>query len=167
MELSIPWMKILFLGLAVILAYYAIRRLIRWVWLKMIWLHKVLDIRLQVRFRTEGKENPGGSMLPQDLFAGGSQLAGVAESGNYVAEQDLYGLVYRLSGEVQRIIHQAALGKWPREELVRELRDNFRTYRFLKTSPYRFALDNLVSSTCEKICAIRLNEEELNGLWKG
>lgn len=158
-------MKALLALLVVFAGYYAIRRFLSWLWTNLKYLHQVLEIKLQVSFRPQGDPISPRPDSPK-LFQG-NYPHDIPSAGNEVREQDLYGLVYHLSGELQSTIREAASGKMPREDLIQALNINLQAYRFLKTSGYRFALDNIVSTTCEKFFAIKLNEEELNRLWKG
>ncbi len=148
------WVK-LFLLLALILgSYYLVRNFLRWIWGRVRFLHRGIEIRIRIRLR---QEDPQGG----PPYA----IAQPAPSG-LVREQDLFELVYRLSSEINQSMQQAAARKLPREDLLAELRSRLLPYPFLKTSPYRFALDNLLTTGCERICSVHLTAEDLDRVWR-
>ncbi|HUX85167.1 MAG TPA: hypothetical protein VMV20_08025 [Chitinophagaceae bacterium] len=148
------WIKLLLVLILILGGYYAVRTLLQWIWNKMKFLQKGIEFRIQIRVRPEETQPrpvyPNAQPVPSGL----------------VREQDLFGLVYRLSSEINQSIQQAAASKLSREELLAELRARILPYLFLKTSPYRFALDNLLSAGCERVCAVHLSGEELDRIWR-
>lgn len=78
----------------------------------------------------------------------------------------LYHEVENLTMKLKETIADASSKNYHREEFIFLLQLTLKEYPHLKGSPYQVAINNLITSECEKYGSIHLSAEEQVMLWK-
>ena len=87
---------------------------------------------------------------------------------NTVSSEDIdntFQQVEKLTAATKQIIADAALNNTIREELMLSLQSVLKKYHHLKASPFLIAVNNLITSECDKYNLTHLNAEELAMIW--
>ncbi len=78
---------------------------------------------------------------------------------------NLFQVAEELTNKLKDAISNAASKNYNKEEFTFLLQLTLKEYPALKSSPFQVAINNLISSECDKHSFIRLNTVELGMLW--
>lgn len=78
---------------------------------------------------------------------------------------NLFKVVDELISKLKSAISEAVSKKYSKQEFIFLLQLTLKEYSILKRSPFQVAVNDLITSECEKFGFIRLSAVELMELW--
>ena len=107
------------------------------------------------------------AVKPQHSFVSNVNETGTLKNSSSNEHSDLATQFEYNIEELKALIRQSGYSQSPREEVLFALQKLLTTERFqsIYNSPFKDAVNNLISDECQTNCSIHLSEEDLQGLW--